>query len=126
MRFTCMPKNANIFSLPLRGAVALVLMGAVCSLASPEEVRAQSEPTTLSLPRLAGSITLDGDISEAAWAAIAPLPMTQHQPVFGVEPTERTVIRIAYDREYLYVAAQLYDREPERIQATTLYRDALI
>ncbi|MFG1690751.1 DUF5916 domain-containing protein [Gemmatimonadota bacterium] len=84
---------------------------------------AQSESVAIPLPRLTGPITLDGVGDEAAWAEIPVLTMTQHEPIFGAEPTERSVIRVAYDREYLYVGAYLYDREPDRIQATTLYRD---
>ena len=113
MRCARLSENAKIFSLALRWAGTLVLIGAVCSIASPDDVGAQGEAAALRLPRLGGPITLDGESNEAAWAEIAPLPMTQHEPVFGAEPTERTEIRVAYDRENLYLAARLYDREPE-------------
>ena len=68
------------------------------------------DPTIL--PRLSGSIQLDGLSNEPAWEALAPLPATMYQPVFQGEMTERTEFRIAYDDNYLYVAGRFYDTDP--------------
>ncbi len=75
------------------------------------------------LPRISGSIQLDGFSNEPVWQQIKPLPMTVYQPVFQGTPTEKTEIRIAYDDNYLYVSGRLYDSDPAGIRANSLYRD---
>jgi hypothetical protein len=75
------------------------------------------------VPRLHGTIVLDGRSDEAAWQGIEPLPAVASFPDFGAEPSERTEFRLAYDDEYLYVAGRLYDRDVAGIRATSLRRD---
>lgn len=75
------------------------------------------------LPRLEGSIQLDGWSDEAAWDAISPLPVKMYQPTWGAEPSERTEIRIAYNDDYLYVSGRLFYSQPDKIRATTRKRD---
>ena len=79
--------------------------------------------TPLVLPRLSLPVVLDGLSDEPAWHAVAPLPMTMYEPVFGGAPTERTEIRMAYDDGYLYVAGRFYDDDPGGVRANSLYRD---
>ena len=89
-----------------------------------ENTQAPSDRTRpFVLPRLDAPIVLDGPSDEAAWDAIAPLPLTMFEPFFGGEPTERTEIRVAYDRDYVYVAGRLYDSQPAGMRGNSLYRD---
>jgi hypothetical protein len=101
-------------------AAALVVAGLV-GLRRTARAQAPAQPVTLS--RLAGSVTIDGAPNEAAWEAVPPLPLTMYTPVFRGTPTQRTVIRIAYDDEFLYAAGWFYDAEPARIRVNSLYRD---
>lgn len=80
-----------------------------------------SEP--LQLRRIDARITIDGQLTEPIWKKIPALPVIMHQPVFGIAPTEKTEIFVVYDRDYLYVGANLYDSQPDKIQATSLRRD---
>ena len=93
----------------------------------PSVVGAQGAPPAstapMPLPRLTGSVTIDGVPDEAAWQAIAPLPMTLYTPVFRGTPTQRTEIRVAYDDEFVYAAGWFHDTEPSRIRVNSLYRD---
>ncbi|CAN5232293.1 hypothetical protein BH23BAC3_BH23BAC3_06810 [soil metagenome] len=75
------------------------------------------------LPRISSAITLDGFPDEEAWQEIEPLPLTMYQPVHRGAKTEHTEIRVAYDDEFIYVAGHLYDSEPDKIVANTMYRD---
>jgi hypothetical protein len=75
------------------------------------------------VPRLQGKITLDGFVDEPAWQAIAPLPVIVCMPNEGAEPSEKTEIRVAHDDDFLYIGGRLYDREPDKIQATSKKRD---
>ncbi len=89
-----------------------------------ESTRApEDRETAFVLPRLIAPIVLDGPSDEAAWEAIAPLPMTMFEPLFGGQKTERTEIRIAYDDHYVYVAGRLYDSDPAGLRGNSLYRD---
>jgi len=76
------------------------------------------------LSRINGSVTLNGLSNEPAWEGIKPLPVVEHAPDFGNEPSERTEIFVAYDDDFLYVAGRLYDQEPSRIQANSRKRDS--
>lgn len=75
------------------------------------------------LPRLTGAIEIDGVVDEAAWGAVPPLSLTTHTPVYGLAPSEATVIRVAYDAEYLYASAEFGDSDPQGIRSNSLYRD---
>jgi len=75
------------------------------------------------VPRLSAPVELDGRTEEVAWEEIVPLPLTTHTPSFGKEASERTQIRIAYDDEYFYVAANNFDAEPNHIQGNSMSRD---
>ena len=77
------------------------------------------------LQRVSGPVELDGMINEPAWEGIEPLPMTEHSPRFGNEPSERTELLIAYDDDFLYVAGRLYDREPLKIMTSSRSRDTM-
>lgn len=73
--------------------------------------------------RVSSPIELDGRIDEEAWLAIDPLPAVMSSPTFGLEPSEATELRIAYDDDYLYISGVLHDRDPGGIRATSLRRD---
>ncbi|MDX1418733.1 MAG: DUF5916 domain-containing protein [Rubricoccaceae bacterium] len=74
------------------------------------------------VPRLAGPITLDGRVDEAAWEVVAPLPLVTHWPTFGEAPSEPTEIRLAYDDAYIYLSCRCY-APPEAVFAASFERD---
>ena len=80
-------------------------------------------PVPYVVPRIQGKVTLDGMSNEPAWRGIKPLPVVDCMPNEGAEPSERTEILVAHDDDFLYAAARCYDREPEKIQATSKKRD---
>jgi hypothetical protein len=97
---------------------AVVVLFAPCALYAQ-----QPKLPSMEVPRLSGPITLDGQPTEAAWRAIAPLPLTMYAPVFQGTPTQRTEMRIAHDDENFYAAGWFFDTEPSKIQINSLYRD---
>lgn len=66
---------------------------------------------------------MDGFPDEAAWQSIDPLPLSMYQPVYRGEMTEYSEIKVAYDDEHFYISGKLYDSEPDKIVANTMYRD---
>ncbi len=79
--------------------------------------------TVWALPRLTGPIVVDGRSDDVAWQAIAPLPLTVHLPSYGSTPTERTVARVAYDADALYVMVDAWEAHPGGVRASSMVRD---
>lgn len=77
----------------------------------------------LKVDKISGGITFDGIPDEEVWKQISPLKMTMHTPVFGNEPTESSVIKIAYDDEYLYISGILNYKDSSTIRAVGKKRD---
>ncbi|MDH5386464.1 MAG: hypothetical protein OEY18_17320, partial [Candidatus Aminicenantes bacterium] len=85
-------------------------------------LRADS-PGRLVIRRVDSPIKLDGLIDEPAWENLEPLPHVEHAPNFGEEPSERTVVFVGFDDDYLYLAGRLYVSDPSFIQGPTKKRD---
>ena len=76
---------------------------------------------TVRVVRTATPPVIDGDLSDAVWAAAAVVDdLHQVTPVEYAEPDERTEVLILYDDDALYVAARLYDNDPELITARNM------
>ncbi len=61
-------------------------------------------------------ITVDGSLSDPAWAAAEPCTtFTQGDPVEGAPPTQRSEVRVLYDHGAIYIGARLYDSSPDSI-----------
>lgn len=90
--------------------VLAIVLGA--NVAGANEGQAQvGTRDTLMIPRLEGSIELDGRIEEPPWSGARALTLVQHQPVFGATPTERTDVLVGYTDQYIYLACRCYDRQ---------------
>ena len=70
-------------------------------------------------------IKLDGKLDESFWGNIPGITdFLVQEPIEGGIPTEKTVIKIAYDNKYLYIGAIFYDSDPEGIKAFKMRKDA--
>ncbi|MEI6767232.1 MAG: DUF5916 domain-containing protein [Bacteroidota bacterium] len=59
---------------------------------------------------------IDGIIDDACWVNAQPTSsFTQHIPVYNVNPTQQSEVRIVYDDNAIYVAALLFDTSPDSI-----------
>ena len=75
--------------------------------------------------RVTGKIQVDGILSEPVWRDNPGIgDFTQNVPHSGEPPTEATQVRLAYDRDALYIAVRCQDRSPRQIVATEMRRDA--
>ena len=73
------------------------------------------------------SISLDGRLDEAVWQRAVPVSdFVQQDPILGAPPTEHTEVRIAFDRENLYMGVLLFDSEPDRLLGNTMKRDEFL
>ena len=68
---------------------------------------------------------LDGKMNDAAWAkAQVSEPLRQEQPDEGAPATEKTVFRVVYTSEALYIGVWCFDREPGKIISRLMSRDS--
>ncbi|HUP89390.1 MAG TPA: DUF5916 domain-containing protein, partial [Longimicrobiales bacterium] len=75
--------------------------------------------------RLSGAITIDGNLNDAAWAA-APVidKFVQRDPKEGEPASLRTEVRVLFDNEFLYIAARMFDDQPNKIVGRLARRDS--
>lgn len=100
----------------------LVLFG-ILHVGFVQEASAQDPPEARATLRV-GPVTIDGDLSEAAWAEATPVSgLIQREPNEGEPASEATEVRFVVDDAALYVAARMYDSEPDRIRSQLTRRD---
>ena len=116
-------------------AVGIVLLLAAVhgpALAQPAIPRAAGEPD---VPEKAGKELaahyvgdtpprIDGDINDEIWQKAQAIDdMIQNDPQNMQPPTERTLVKVAYDDRSVYVAVMNYMRDPARITSALGRRD---
>jgi len=108
-----------------RGTLAFSILAFVANAA------AQEVDTGLSVAavRLADGerIDVDGRLDEAVWQRAVPATdFAQLDPQNGAPATERTEVRVAFDRTRLYVGVHCFDSEPTRLLGNQMIRDGLL
>lgn len=67
---------------------------------------------------------IDGILDDSCWhEGYWAKQYQQSMPVEGIEPTQKTELKILYDNENVYVAIRAYDNEPNRIDRQRGRRD---
>ena len=70
-------------------------------------------------------ITIDGELNEPAWQTAQPATdFVQRAPAEGQPASHPSVVRVLYDKEYLYIGAYLYDSRPDLIVVNDITRDS--
>ena len=108
--------SGTVLRLAKSAVVAMVIVAAGFGTA-------QAQQAVTALPRLTGPVVIDGRSDDAAWQAVPPVPLTVHLPNYGSEPTERTVARIAYDDDALYVMVDASEAHAGGVRASSMIRD---
>jgi Domain of unknown function (DUF5916)/Carbohydrate family 9 binding domain-like len=68
---------------------------------------------SVSAVRAAKPPAIDGDLSDEVWQKAPEITgFTQHDPDDGKPSTQKTVVKVAYDDNALYIAAKLEDTNP--------------
>jgi hypothetical protein len=109
--------------MSLRTAFVFISLTVLAGAASAQDASLPdgARQKVVRVMRTATPPVIDGDLSDDVWAS-APVvdDLHQVQPIEYAEPFERTEIRILYDDEALYVAAYLYDTDPDEITANNM------
>jgi hypothetical protein len=78
----------------------------------------------LKLRRYSNSPNIDGHLSPGEWkGATVATNFVQREPKEGEPASERTVVLISYDDDYVYFGIRCFDSEPEKIVANEMRRD---
>lgn len=103
--------------------VVLVLLfaSAVASADTPPP------PAPMNVPRTSVPVTLDGDLSDAAWQQAAVIDkFYETSPGDNIPAKVRTVAYVTYDERYFYIGVRCDDPQPQKIRAPFVDRDAVI
>ena len=79
------------------------------------------ERKSFEIHRATSTPVIDGRLDDAAWETAAFVDdFHQTTPTDGAVPSELTIVRVTYDDEYLYIAADMRDSSPDEIRATQM------
>lgn len=91
-----------------------------------EQEKKLPEQKTVRAVRATAPIEIDGLLKEDVWRNGSCSDFVQSDPIDGGTPTEKTEVWVAYDNANLYVAAFLFDSEPQSIKKLLGRRDAMV
>ena len=107
--------------------LALLCAGVTHAQSTSGAARAAAAPArpTLGATWLTAPVTIDGRLDEAIWrTAPAATGFTQRLPRGGAAASQRTEVRIAYDRDAVYVGVRNFDTAPDSVAQQLGRRDA--
>ena len=85
---------------------------------------AQEPSRTARATRVERAPELDGTLHDPDWQSATPISgFLQREPFEGQAPTERTEVRILYDKHDVYFGIVCFDSDPSKIVARELRRD---
>jgi hypothetical protein len=115
---SCQPRR-------LRRAALAVALAAAPLLPAAAPAQGADPGRVVTAVRARGAIRVDGRLDEATWAAAHPAAdFVQTVPSSGAPASERSEVRVLFDRGSLYVGFRLHDSRPDSIAAQLARRDA--
>jgi hypothetical protein len=106
--------------------VLFLLTAAFLPLCGDEKEAGPPPPRTVRAQRLTGQVKIDGRLEEEDWRRQAISGFTQIDPNEGRPCSEKTEVWLAYDDNAIYVAARLFDSEPDKIISLLSRRDDFV
>ncbi|MBI1875263.1 MAG: carbohydrate binding family 9 domain-containing protein [Acidobacteria bacterium] len=83
------------------------------------------ERHTLEAVRVDRAPRIDGVLDEDVWQGVPIVDQfTQQEPKEGAPASERTEVRVIYDRGHLFIGVRAFDSQPAGIIATDMRRDS--
>ena len=94
-------------------------------MAVPVQAATNREDHRLVVVRTETPPTIDGRLDEPMWQEAGVVDrFTQQEPAEGDAATERTEVRLLYDRGHLFIGVRAFDSDPAGIVATEMRRDS--
>lgn len=122
----CLPAESAMGEGETQGAPHPAVPGANASRLAerPDESRIGAEPRRLQAVLIASPPEIDGRMGPGEWVSVpADDRFVQKFPDEGGQPTQRTELRVAYDRRALYIAIRGWDTRPDEIVQHLTRRD---
>jgi len=95
---------------------ALAAERALAQPAAPPAAPPPPPPKSVHAVFAPSAINVDGVLDEAAWQAAEPVTdFVQGDPAEGAPPSQRTEVRVLYDRDAIYIGARMFDSSPDSI-----------
>jgi len=128
MRFTLTgsrPRRTCLFLVTLLVSWAPVYGQSGTPSQSPQRQVGTQEPIRIAqASRVDRAPRLDGTVHDPLWLQATPISsLLQREPYEGQAPTERTEVRVLYDKHEVYFGITCFDSDPKGIVATELRRD---
>jgi len=120
------PKNVPFWNdsrtSVLASVPALAMLAVPAQLSAQETLQeSQVEAKSFRAVRVESAPVLDGVLDDAVWQQAQQVrDFHQSRPGDHAEPSEVTELYVVYTSEALYVAARMYDSEPDLIAAPTI------
>jgi len=90
----------------------------------PDSLKIKNDDVKIYAKRLNSPIHIDGKLIEPVWQQIEGFEdFYQSEPIEGGSPSEKTIVKIAYDDHALYIGARMFDSAPDSIIARLSRRD---
>jgi hypothetical protein len=108
---------------PIGGVLSVLL--AFHTFTTPAFAKDIVELPATRLAAEAAPPTVDGHVTDEAWLGIEPYStFTQQDPIEGAPASERTEVRVVFDKSTVYVGIICFDSEPGKIIVNQSRRDA--
>jgi Domain of unknown function (DUF5916)/Carbohydrate family 9 binding domain-like len=110
----------------VRALACPALVFAAVALAHAQDLALSSPDArrTLKAVETAEPPTIDGVLDEPLWQRAEPATgFVQADPLEGEPATEQTEVRVAFDRNYLYIAARCLDSDPSGVIVNEIRKD---
>ena len=108
--------------------IAVLFVVAASPLSAGGQRPASAEVIQIAAQPLAESAVMpivDGKMTDEAWLKVEPYTnFIQTDPIEGAPASERTEVRVLYDKSTLYIGVIAFDSEPGKIVVTQSRRDA--
>lgn len=115
-------KNSVLINIIL--LLLLIFLPISTSFPSGDSLQIRNKDVILLAEKLSSPIELDGKLMEQVWDNGNSFDaFIQRDPLEGTSPTERTVIKFAFDNSALYIGARMFDSSPDSIMARLSRRD---
>lgn len=115
-------KNVYIFTI-----ICALCMASFASFGKPpKKKKKKKKPNSLQATKINKKPRIDGVLNEEIWTNGRNFfegKFIQQRPNNGAKSAQKTMVKIVYDDFAIYVAAKLYDNEPEKISRELGPRD---
>ena len=105
-------------------AVVVGVVAFAAALHGQIDYAAERQERRLKPMKTSQAITIDGELNEAAWEQTqAATDFTQTEPETDQAASQKTIVRVLYDEDNLYLGIHALDTEPERVIISELRKD---